>query len=107
MANLTVACKLPHGLFLTVGAKSVTIAGANSSRIIGGYGLTAVDKDFWDAWVAENHTLVLLKNGMVFVQDSGNKAEGQAKEQAELKSGFEPLDMNKPAAGITPVSKED
>ena len=100
MASVTIGCKLPHGLFLTSGDKSVTIAGANSSRIIGGYGLTVVDKDFWDKWSAENHTLILLKNGMVFVQESASKAEGQAKEQAEIKSGFEPIDIEKSSLGV-------
>jgi hypothetical protein len=100
MSNVTVGCKVPLGLKLTLGDKSVILAGSNASRIIGGYGLTVVDKDFWDRWSAENATLILLTNGMLFVQESANKAEGQAKEQAEIKSGFERLDLNKPAPGI-------
>lgn len=100
MSNITVACKLPHGLVLTVGGKSVTLAGSNSSRIIGGYGLTSVDKDFFDAWSKEFASFVPLKNGLIFAQDSGAKAEGQAREQADLKSGLEPLDIEKPAKGV-------
>lgn len=107
MANITVACKLPHGIVLKVGGKSVTLNGANSSRIIGGYGLTSVDKDFYDAWKAEYASYAPLKNGLIFAQDSANKAEGQATEQAGIKSGLEPLKQEAVAAGVKPTSKDD
>lgn len=100
MATVTVACKLPHGLIIKTGGKSATLAGANSSRIIGGYGLTQVDKDLFDAWSKEYASYPPLKNELIFVQDSASKAEGRAKEQAEVKSGLERLDRDKPAKGV-------
>ncbi|EFZ58790.1 hypothetical protein ECLT68_2573 [Escherichia coli LT-68] len=41
-------CKLPNGLVLEVGQKRVQVAGwrNNAVKIVGGYGLTQVDKVF-------------------------------------------------------------
>jgi len=114
MANVIVGCKLPHGLIIKTGGKSVTLNGANSSRIIGGYGLTPVDKDFFDAWKAEYATFTPLKDGLIFEQANERSAVSQAKEQEEITSGLEPLALDKPAAGVKadsyegkPASEED
>lgn len=98
--TVTVGCKLPHGLILKTGGKSVTINGANSSKIVGGYGLTVVDKDFFDAWKTEFAQFAPLKNYLIFVQEKPAAAEAQAKEQAEVKSGLERLSREKPAKGV-------
>lgn len=104
MANttVTIGCKLPNGIILRVASgASVTLNGANSSRVVGGYGLTTgVDKDFWEAWKSEYASFAPLKNELIFAQDSANKAEGQANEQAGVKNGLEPLNKDKPAAGV-------
>jgi lipid II:glycine glycyltransferase (peptidoglycan interpeptide bridge formation enzyme) len=100
MAQVTVGCKLPHGLVIKTGGKSATLAGANSSRIVGGYGLTQVDKDLFDAWRKEYADYAPLKNQLIFVQEKPASAESQAKEQAAVKSGLEPLDISKPVAGV-------
>lgn len=106
MANVTVACKLPHGLIIKSGGKSVTLNGANSSKIIGGYGLTPVDKNFFEAWKAEYASFEPLKSGLIFEQANEKSAVSQANEQDEIKSGMEPLDLDKPAAGIKPEAYE-
>lgn len=100
MPNITVGCKLPHGLIIRTGGKSVTLAGANSSRIVGGYGLTQVDKALWDAWTTEFAQFPPLKHGLIFAQEKAAAAESQAKEQAEVTTGLEPLDLSKPAPGV-------
>lgn len=100
MATITVGCKLPNGIVITTGGKSATLAGANSSRIIGGYGLTAVDKDLFEAWSKEFAQFAPLKHGLIFAQDKPAAAESQAKEQADIKSGLEPLDLSQPASGV-------
>lgn len=45
---VTVGCKLPNGLMLEVGPKQVQVAGwrNNAVKIVGGYGLTQVEKAF-------------------------------------------------------------
>lgn len=100
MATITVGCKLPNGLIITCGGKSATLAGANSSRIVGGYGLTAVDKDFFEAWTKEYASFAPLKHGLIFAQEKPASAEAQAKEQAEVKSGLEPLPKDRPGNGL-------
>ena len=106
MANVIVGCKLPHGLIIKTGGKSVTLNGANSSRIVGGYGLTSVDKDVFEAWKAEYASFEPLKSGLIFEQANERSAVSQATEQQEIKSGLEPLDLDKPAAGVKPESYE-
>lgn len=91
MDLVTVGCKLPNGLHLDLQGKRVTLNGANSSRIVGGYGLTPVDKEFWEAWAKDYADSPLLLNGLVFAQGSDARATAKAGEQAEVKSGFEPL----------------
>lgn len=106
MIHITVGCKLPHGLIIKTGNKSVTLAGANSSRIVGGYGLTQVDKDFFDAWSKEFAQFGPLKNGLIFAQAKIESAEAQAKEQSVITTGLEPLNLDKPAAGVKPEAYE-
>lgn len=102
---VTVGCKLPHGLVLEVGSTSVTLNGANSSNIIGGYGLTeGVDKAFFDAWMEKNEHLPFVRNQLVFAQASADDAKASALEKAGEKTGFEGMsDADMPAG----VSKAD
>lgn len=92
MTNLVyIGCKLPNGLILKVGQKTVELKGANDSRIIGGYGLTPVPSDFWEAWEAQYKDSPFIEKKLVFAQATMAKAEGQAKEQESVRSNFEPL----------------
>lgn len=106
MANITVGCKLPHGLVITVGGKSVTLAGANSSHIIGGYGMTQVDKDLFEAWKKEFASYAPLKNGLIFEQASRSSAESEAKERSDIRSGFERLNPDAPFGNVKPEAYE-
>lgn len=97
MATCTVGCKHPHGLILELGdgddKKSVEIVGANSALVIGGYGLTEnVDRSFMDAWLIAFKANPLVKNGLVFIQEKTSNATAQAKDQAKIKSGLEPIE---------------
>ena len=107
MPNITVGCKLPNGLHIKVADRVVTLNGANSSRIVGGYGLTTVDKDFYEAWAKEYAAFGQLKDGLIFAQDKPADADAKAKDNAKRKSGLEPLDADKPAPGVKPVAKDD
>lgn len=98
-----VGCKLPNGLVLTLNGTRHELAGANKTPVIGGYGITAVPSDFWAEWKAKFKDFPPLKHNLLFEQTTQAKAEGQAKEQAEVKSGQEPLNPAKPAPGVTPV----
>lgn len=62
------------------------------TRIVGGYALTeGVDKNFWDAWLAANKDLDLIKNRLVFAYDTTERAADAAKEHRSTTSGLEPL----------------
>jgi hypothetical protein len=107
MTNLvTVGCKLPNGLILEMGKagseqyKRVVLNGANSAKIVGGYGLTDVDADFMAAWLKKYAWLAPVKNGMVFVQSDVDNATAQALDKADAVSGFERLDPKRAPKGI-------
>lgn len=101
--TVTVGCKLPHGLHLDAGGKRATLNGVNSSGIIGGYGLTQVDRGLWEAWLADHRRDEMVTNGLVFAQDKEAKARDQAQEQSDVRSGMEPVDPLRPNPKVTPV----
>jgi hypothetical protein len=98
--QLTVGCKLPNGLHLDHGGKRVTLNGTNSTEIIGGHGLTMVDKEFFDAWYDAHREYPAVKQGLIFAHEKRSNAEGEAKEKVDNPSGFERLDPNKPGPGL-------
>lgn len=81
--------------------ESITIKGpatpfgvSREDPIVGGYALTQnVDADFWNAWLAANADLPLVKNKLIFAFESDEAARGQAKELKGNLSGLEPLNM--------------
>lgn len=100
MPNVIVGCKLVNGVILAHQGKRIVLSGAKSSRIIGGYGMTEVDKDFFEAWCNANADSALLSGNLIFAQDKPAAADGQAKEQAAVKTGFEPIDPERPVPGV-------
>lgn len=104
MAKIFVGCKLPHGLHLDHNGARVTLNGANTGTIVGvdgiKTGLTEVEKDFFDAWLAVHKDAPYVIGGMVFANDKLNDTKGQAAEMANVKTGFEGLNPEAPAPGI-------
>ncbi len=104
MPQITVGCKLPHGLHLDVGAKRVTLNGSNSSLVIGGHGITEnVDKDFFEQWLAQNKDSAAVKGGFIFANEKTNNVKAEASEKKDNKNGFEAINPKKPAKDIAPV----
>jgi hypothetical protein len=89
-------------------AKRVTLEGwshpqnmAPNSQIVGGFALTPnVDKEFWDAWLAQNAELDAVRNGLIFAHEKTMSLEAEARDKTTLKSGLERLDPNKLPRGI-------
>jgi hypothetical protein len=107
MAKVSVGCKLPNGLKISVGTVSVTLNGTNSARVIGGHGITeGVDGDFFDAWLKANKDRDVVKNSFVFAQTSTKKAEDEAKEKKDEKTGLDPLNPNDPKNGVKTAAKD-
>lgn len=106
-AMVVVGCKLPNGLICEMGKigdenhVQVILNGSNSAEIIGGYGLTRVSKDFWDAWLAKHRNMSFVKKGLVFQHNDEASARAHAKELSEKRSGLEPLDPTVALPGTT------
>ena len=98
--QLTVGCKLPQGLHLDHAGKRVTLNGTNSTEIIGGHGLTLVDKEFFDAWYDAHRDYAPVKQGLIFAHDKEASVKAEAREKASHKSGFEGINPDKPGHGV-------
>jgi hypothetical protein len=60
----------------------------------GGYALTHdVDSKFWEQWLEQNKLSPIVKNGLIFAMSSSNDVKAKAREQADFRSGLEPLNM--------------
>lgn len=92
-----IGCKLPHGLVceLTNSNKETiryTLKGANSARIIGGYGLTeGVPRDFFEQWLRKNSKHPAVVQGSVFMHTSTASAIDHAKDNRKVLTGLEPI----------------
>lgn len=112
--TVTVACKLPNGLWLQLyqmgkeieatpaGTREVPksvkigdpikIAGcalpfgqAPEIPMPGGYALTQVPADFWAKWLHDNADADVVKNRLIFAADSMDKTADRAREQHKEK----------------------
>jgi hypothetical protein len=104
--QIIIGCRLPNGLTLThpVTKKKVTIAGMNSSKIIGAtYTTTPMDKEFWDTWKIAYSEYKPLQTGAIFEARSDSEAVSKAKEMSKEKTGFEQMAQN--AGGVKPADK--
>jgi hypothetical protein len=112
-AFITVGCKLPHGLHMDITKhgelrKRVTLNGTNASRVIGGYGITEnVPKDFFDKWLADHKELPAVKNSLVFAHTQSASVESKAKEQADVKNKFEPINPANPGKELAALNLKD
>lgn len=119
--TVTVACKLPNGIILRLfamqdaeelvmggGVRSIKKAILTDQEpveikgcaapfgspilLVGGYALTPnVDAQFYAQWLKQNSDSDLIKNRVIFAQETRDHLEGQANEQAEILSGLQPL----------------
>lgn len=118
MANVTVGCKLPHGLVLTLpnskvrvtlnGANNGTVVGLDGKVVRGTCGYTQVDENFIASWLKLYGETTMVKQQMIFVQKNEASAAAKAAELAKEKTGFEAVDPAKPGVnGIKPVPKTE
>ncbi len=106
----TVACKLPQGLTIAHKGKTLTLNGANASGNRFGFGMTkGVDAEWFNDWTkTDGKDFPAVKNGSIFAMDGDNveKAKDAATERradAEVQTGLEPIDPNKPGKDIVPT----
>jgi hypothetical protein len=138
--TVTVACKLPNGLYLDIGRKGDTAGFTRRFEVRGpaqqentdmrprgrmpdgtmmlhhkqpvvtpgGYALTSgIPEDFWLQWLEEHKEMEIVKKNFIFAMPRPADAAARAREQAELRTGLEPISQDKPAPGITRVTADD
>lgn len=90
--TVIVGCRLPFGVQIRFKDKTVSLNGANTSRVIGGdCGYTEVEKDFWEAWKEINQKKPIMLSGAIFSSSDKKSAKEKAKEFKDRMTGFEPL----------------
>lgn len=100
--TVTVGCKLPNGLILELNGQTVEINGANSSRLVGGHGITYdVDAEFFDAWLEAYADRAMVRNGFIFAHDKAADTKAEAAEKENNATGLEAVDPDAPNAGVT------
>jgi ABC-type sugar transport system substrate-binding protein len=102
---MSVGCKLPSGLIIQkTEHEQVLLKGANASLVIGGYGITEdVDEAWFTNWLKANADYDPVRQGLVFAQSTTVRAQDQARAQASVKSGFEPMDPENPGPKLVPA----
>lgn len=103
--TVKVGCKLPHGLHLDLNGKRVTLAGRNATQLINGHGITTVEKDFFEAWMATNKHHPAVRNGHIFAYEKEADTVAAARERKHEKTGTEGLDPAKPSDKVEKLEK--
>jgi hypothetical protein len=77
---------------------SAGMINVESRRVSHLFGITQnVPKDLWDAWWEQNKDCFApAMNGLIFAHAQTKSVEAYAKEHAELKTGFDPIDPENP-----------
>ena len=112
--TVTVACKLPNGVFLQlfdmVDGREMTPQGSRTTKVARkrgeaiklngtalkfgqipdftmahGYALTQVPADYWEEWCSQNSDSDLLANRIIFAHECVNGVSGMAKEAKTTK----------------------
>ena len=108
MSYVIIGCRLPNGVMAQVGPVKVRLNGSNGENAAYGFGFTRVPADFAEAWLkddGEGAALTVTKRGGIFLANDMDDARSIAREMAGEKSGFERIDPEKAAPGITPTEE--
>lgn len=102
--TVVVALCHPHGLtFSLKDGRRVKLNG-NAANLIGaekgvlpqgGFGLTVIRRDDWDAIRTQYPKYELFQNGLCFAHEKKNDTIAEAKEKAKVRHGREPVDTSK------------
>jgi hypothetical protein len=64
---------------------------------LGGYALTyGVPRDFWEKWLEQNQSLLIVKNQLIFAHNEKASIKDFSRGNETVKSGFEPIDPDNP-----------
>lgn len=121
METVSIGCKLPHGLKIALGGleetsvegKTVKMFRPNGRHInlngyhtqgaaVMGVGMTHdVDAAAWRDWAERNKDFEPLSKGLIFEFKRQSDAAPMARELANVKSGFEGIDPDKPGRNVS------
>lgn len=113
--TVMVGCKHPAGVVLNLdhyvkisdtnvrlelGKKTVTLAGwarrwGAPDHTQGGYALTAVPRDFWEAWIKEHADFPMLTDGTILAPHKD--AAAKARDHSAVEEMFRPVKRRDPA----------
>lgn len=97
-----IGCKLPNGLKFSHEGVAYILAGANSSALVNGFGLTKdVPASAWEAFESAHKDSKFIKSGIVFAVSDEKSAADASLERIDVKTGLE--QASKETAGV----KED
>jgi hypothetical protein len=89
-----IGCRLPNGIYLDVGDKTVKLNGLNSSEIAIPYATTSVDEGFWKEWYEKHGQFPAVLSGAIFVAQNHKELAAKAAEVKKEKTGLERLNPN-------------
>lgn len=79
-----------------------------------GYALThGIDADFFAEWLKQNKDTDLVRSRVIFAASGADAVQGQAKDNRDVRSGFEPINPKgdprtpKPIAGVGAIMPAD
>ncbi|EOS94712.1 hypothetical protein LU631_02690 [Erwinia tracheiphila] len=89
-STYVIGCKLPNGLSFRHDDKVITLAGANSSALVNGFGMTKdVPADAWEAFEKNHADSKFIKNGIVFAVSDEKSLADASLERENVKTGLE------------------
>lgn len=101
-----IGCKLPNGLTFKHGENVIKLAGANSSQLVNGFGLTRdVPAEAWESFEKAFKDQKIITNGLVFAVTDDKSAKDASKEREKQKTGLEQASQKQ--KGIEKLKEED
>lgn len=121
--TVTVACKIPNGIYLDLRKGEqlirVKLNGPGMpipldpkkplprKKIEDAAALTfGVDKEFWEQWLKKHKDYGPVKAGLIFAHEQQESVIDQARERSKVLTGLEAIDPNKPGRGIEKRTEE-
>lgn len=94
--------RLPDGTNIRHTVRGTAVAWGKPPAIVqGGYALTSgVPKEFADEWFSRNKGLDMVRDKLLFAMPNPVEARALSKELTGAKTGFEPMDPDKPGRGL-------
>lgn len=89
-STYVIGCKLPNGLSFRHGDQVITLAGANSSSLVNGFGMTKnVPAEAWETFEKNHKDSKFIKNGIVFAVSDEKSLADATLERTSVKTGLE------------------